>query len=360
MGKYNKSNLRGFWKKLTQINGWCLLIAAVVIIAEMICLEVLLSPGTIKGSQQSLYLAHDKDDHTHVAWEALNSNRDRLPIQVYVIGGSTIREGLYDTAEMSRLLSAQLGRPAYFGVLGSSGQTLAESLYLSEALPITRDTTLVVQVNPWRFSYRPWEVKVPFVREQNRTELLDYRPAVWRERDYIRYYINKRISFPFFENLVALIKGKKIKAKSWQLVNIASVEKYNPYNYTHDFTPKRKRKMTLALKKYHLDFVKHYQANLQTLKKLIEVQKKRGVNIILLQGPHSDSFLKGWGPHWVKQDREVAQLCRQEGILYLRVPVGELMDDSDFIDLSHPNQKGRDKFSHWIVQQVARTIDARH
>lgn len=102
---------------------------------------------------EAIVLATEYDDSLHAARVVVRSRADSPAERVYVFGGSAIREST-DSAQLSRSLQESTQRDVRAYAVGSSAQSLAETLVLIDNLP--RGPGLVaIGINHWRFLSGP-------------------------------------------------------------------------------------------------------------------------------------------------------------------------------------------------------------
>src|SRR5262245_23241169 len=180
-----------------------LVVAFLVVAAQVACIECLLHPDFVHGVPEGYLLTESNDDYTHVALASLKAARSPSWFNVVVLGGSAAREAVFADSEMNRVLTAQLGDPVSFWNLGCNSQSLTESVGLAANAPPGPGTLILIGVSPDRFTRNEdalWKNRrLPFVSSASRAALKEicptdepaWLPALIREQPYIGRYFGK-------------------------------------------------------------------------------------------------------------------------------------------------------------------------
>ncbi|MEP1230786.1 MAG: hypothetical protein ABJG88_08940, partial [Litorimonas sp.] len=109
-------------------------------------------------NESMFYLAHEKDDHGHLVKKSiLNAKQqaEKARKTLYVIGGSTLREGLLKDRLIQKDYIDPIDPELRFVSYYSFDQNLAETARIALSQNINSGDTVVINLNPPRLGFAP-------------------------------------------------------------------------------------------------------------------------------------------------------------------------------------------------------------
>jgi hypothetical protein len=132
---------------------------------------------------------------------------------------------------------------------------------------------------------------------------------------------------------------------------------YDPHRYSSSRIKTPAQKQALVgdwLRRRYPVFQKNYAYNLGVLKKLVQACKARGLHPVLLDTPRNTAVIKGaWNAAIAKYTAGCKALAKQQGVPFISLVASARFINTDFYDLLHAVQPGRDK---WQKLLAAKTV----
>lgn len=356
------------------LNGRAFVAAFITVALILVVVEIevrsALSDQALKDWPEDSFLAHERDDHGRLMAGVFAARSEDPPPggHVFVIGGSTVREGLLPDAVIQRGLSDALGAEApEIHTLYSFDQTMAETARVALNLPLQHGDTLVIGVNPRRLSFGEPALAREFVASRfsllsneslralaatdtiaaitgnepwlSETRLLTPWDslAVFEHRLFMRNWVEGRLNantVGAWDNLF----GGKLGDVDW--LALADVDTRNvrrPLRYAYGdqaLTKREKAEIAAAVASTRIDaFFEHSPVDFAILQSLIETQLADDVYVILLELPRAQSSTDVYGPVWADYETGMSALV-EAGATRLDLRNAPFGDD-DFYDLEH-------------------------
>jgi len=339
-----QSSIRSFKRGLCLKSHWVLVFASLVILAGLGSLEWCARGTCYTHIPEELVLVRPNDDHTHLSYqlrEFRRGTRTRTIPGVFLVGGSSLRECTHSTRSLARDIALAGGRSVETFNFATAGQNLGESMAIVDQLEVGSGT-VVIGISPRRLNielnriielYRNRRLMLvspsfdSFLRERDMDGIWDgfLLPGVFNFAS--RYLWNRRQSLKAGElreipfRTIPRFKSKRMKPRE---LKEKLIEKQIQKNWTGI---EDKLEMSLGL-----------------LRALIAAALSRNLSVILLEHPINPSVRKRLRPIYSGYQESVRLLARD-----LEIPYWEFMwkldlRSSDFFDVTHLVESGRDIF----------------
>ena len=362
-------------------------VVVVLVVLEVVGRNVL---NVQSGDHEALaLLAHERDDHGRVLDTVINLPDDDRR-ELFIVGGSTVREGFVPDPVVQAELDRVLGQDApRLTTLYSFDQTIPETARIVSNLPLDEGDTVVIGVNPRRLGFGPDGWRTEF--EASRFSLLDSDPlrelsqelpvvaeelfgealsvpstasswltpwsqlTVFEKRLFARSWLEGRLSNETTSSWGALSSGELGEVEWGALANLELRSLRQPIRYGFGSSPlgtSEKAEIALGVADERVPaFEQYHQFDAALLAALAEQVEASGVDIVLLQLPRSPQSTEAYGPVWETHDAVVGDIAEfADGDL---IDIRDLpFDNDDFFDLEHLLAAGRGELTEAFLRSL--------
>ncbi len=331
-------------------------------------------------------LAHEKDDHGYLVRTALNAasdtdvNADAVSGKsVYLIGGSTLREGLLPDPVLSRdYWTAREG--ARITTLFSFDQTMAETARVLSNLPLRKGDAVVIDVNPRRMSFgpetlngeafgsrislMPYAPLTPLIEKiRSRERGVDppprVRPALAQHRLFARQWLEGRLPSRIKTAWSDLVGGVLTAGRLGDLFAIKPRRLRQFIRYAYGSAPlsdARKDAIARAVAATRPpQYFENREFSFELLRVLVASLREQGVTVILLEMPRSARSKSAYGPVWIDFHERLAAVVETIGARHIDLLDMAIPEDG-YYDLEHVLRARRPALSKAVMDALAETI----
>ena len=334
-------------------------------------------------------LAHERDDHGRVLDAVVNLPSDDRG-ELFIVGGSTVREGFLPDAVVQDELDRVLGDDApRLTTLYSFDQTIPETARIVGNLPLEEGDTVVIGINPRRLGFGPESWLTEF--DASRFSLLDVAPlerlsedlpdisqqlfgedvsapsnasslftpwtqlTVFEKRLFARNWLEGRLSTQTTSSWGALTAGDFGEVEWGALADLDLRTLRQPIRYgfgSNPLTDAEKAEIAIAVADERVPaFVEHHRFDASLLAALAQEIEAAGADVVLLQLPRAPQSTDAYGPVWDTHDRVVADIAALAGGDVIDVRELQFGDD-DFFDLEHLLAAGRPELTEEFLHAL--------
>lgn len=334
-------------------------------------------------------LAHERDDHGRLMETVLDAP-DASAANLFVVGGSTVREGFLPDAIVQQQLDEVLGSDApRITTLYSFDQSMAETVRIVGNLELAAGDTVVIEVNPRRLGFGPdsWSTEYG----SSRLSLLDvealdrvggelpevsndlfdesisppstaaawFTPwsqlTVFDKRLFARNWIEGRLPSTTSSSWGALTSGELGDVEWGALGDLEARELRRPLRYGFGavpLEPAEKAEIALAVADERVPaFDEFHRFDASVLAALGRQVEAAGAELVLLQLPRSPQSKEAYGPVWETHDAVVDEVASYVGAD--PVDLRELpFQNDDFFDLEHLLPEGRPSVTEAFLAEL--------
>lgn len=374
--------------------------AAITVIVALAAIELsvrsALSNDATADWDYKDFFATERDDHGRLVAEvnAIAASEARPSGSVFLVGGSTVREGLVPDPVIQEALDAHLGADApTFRTLYSFDQSLAETARVVTNLPLTAGDTVVIGINPRRFSFG--RLALANEAASSRLSLLDgsglsaiaddqrvadalrastdsYRAklddisssrlfspwdslAVFEHRLFLRNWFEGRLSAATTQSWGNLTSLRLADVQWGSLIDLSLREVRQPIRYgfgAEALTDTKKDEIARIVAEERVPaYFEHADVDFALLAALADQVTSSGAELILLELPRSAASSNAYGPVWDDYDPRVDELATAAGAT--RIDLRSLQfDDDEFFDLEHLLSAARPRLTDAVVDAL--------
>ena len=353
--------------------------------------------SSLSSWPEERFLAHERDDHGKLMSANFNPASESQPGSdsvIYLIGGSTLREGLLTDAQIHDQLAEQdaLSDVPTISTHYSFDQSLAETARIALNLPISAGDTVVLNINPRRMGFAPDSFlteddrsRISLVPEEPLQSIAEtvsgytdrigwggvvepfgpntYSPwndlAIFEHRLFARNWVSGRLSTATtssWSSLVALDLGDV----GWgALFDLSPRDLRRPVRYAYGTEPlsaieKASIAQTVADERVG-QYLDNRDFGFDLLGGLIEQLQQKDASVVLLQLPRAQSSTEAYGPVWPDYDKSVAALVAEREIEHVDLR-SEIFAEDDFFDLEHLLAPHRERLTSAVFDQLLEEI----
>lgn len=360
--------------------------ALLTVLAALVALDMAVrdsyGPAALHEWASQDFLAHERDDHGHMISQVYELQDDPPPADrqaIYVIGGSTVREGFLPDVAIRRLIEADAGKAPFWTTLASFDQTLAETWRVALNLPLHDGDLVVISVNPRRLGILEERLKM-----ENRVSRLSLLPmpetgrleaagltgstftlesvsALFRHRLYIQNWYTSRLpgaAKTAWAGISAGEFGSVSLADALQL-RPRNVRRYVRYAYGNLPLPAAE-KTRIAAEVRRLRVPQYFEQadfNERYLRELIRALQDRGAKVALLQLPRSQQSVDAYDEVWDDFEARLKRISDDTGAGRVDLRDVRFAED-EYFDLEHLTRSGRPVLTRRAVEAVLEVAGA--
>jgi len=369
-----------------------LLTVAIAVVGVELTIRSQLAETAVREWEPKQFLAHERDDHGKVLATANGSlnSPDAGRHQFFLIGGSTLREGLLPDAILQQRAWDVLGDDApTISTLYSFDQTMAETARIALSLPIVDGDTVVLGINPRRFSFgqdaidrerdgsrfsllpgdkvaalgnrvvdevNDLETTGPLARIGRSRVLTPWNSMdLFEHRLFLRNWLTGRLDTSTTESWSALTSLQLDQVSPTSLVDFETRDLRLPLRYAYGNEPLSQFEKTGIARQVESARVPDYLRNrihdFALLDSLIAELRSSGAEVVLLELPRSAESVEAYRQVWVDYDERVAALSDQSGLSHVDLRQAGFSDDA-FFDLEHLLAPHRGELSRLLFESL--------
>ena len=332
-----------------------------VLLAGLGCAAALLAglhwfvaSGAFTAIPEGAMLRIPNDDYVHTSYLLADlARRPPTGPVVYLFGGSGAMELMNSEASLGSAVSEAAGTPVRVVRLATHNQSPAQTLAMVDSLPPGRGL-VAIGVSGNRFTTSP----------QDDRDLLADRQVVVREtalRRFLARYTSVHERLPgvlpgALQFLVSYTRQRATLAKPW----LSSLT-YKEHYIDRSYRPSMLRRYAGARGelKRELPLYDRWAAyDRAALAEAADVARQKGYRVAFFEQPLAP---EATGPHWESFLRryraDVGGLADRLGVPYLAgVQAASDVQATDFGDLFHLNEDGRDRWTAPFARALARAL----
>lgn len=377
-------------------NGRAFIAALVTVLVLLIGAEVTvrtaLAPDTVADWEFTDFLANERDDHGRLVAEvkAIQAAEPSSAGSIYIIGGSTIREGLVPDPIIQQALDATVDGAPTVRTLYSFDQSIAESARIALNLPLRQADTVVLGLNPRRFSFG--EPSLDAEEASSRFSLLDGSVlddlrsdervlasldasadgwlealassrlfslsdslALFEHRLFLRNWYEGRLSNETTQAWSDLTELRLTDVAWSSLVDLSLRDVRRPVRYAYGSTPltdaeKAEIARTVAAVRVP-EFRIHADVDAAVLAALVDALEDRGVRVAFLELPRASASTTAYGPVWDTYDAIVDRIVAASDATRIDLRSAAFGDD-EYFDLEHLLAESRPRLTDLVVEAI--------
>lgn len=324
--------------------------AALLMVPALVLLQSFFTSGSWSSVPLHFWLRHPHDDPGVVSWSVarLKDGPPRVPT-VFIVGGSSAREGIVSGASLASDIRRLGGPRVYAANLSSSLRMHSQSLAIADNVP-AEDAWLVVGISPNRFASN---ADVTLSQAVGKGMLLR-SPYLSRyvARTYRKYRFDPTILPGIFLYLSDLADTyvRSIYAGGW----VGGPYLLHRVDGKRPRSPERKQRLVRGWYRLRYPaFKENFAMNMGMLKQLVECSRKRGLHVVLVELPIDREII---GRQFDKPRSQyvprVRRLARELGVPYLDFNADLAMSSEHFYDLQHLTKTGRPIWQERLAREL--------
>lgn len=368
------------------------LTVAVGIVAVELATQSTLSATSTASWEQEDFLATERDDHGRLMAE-VNAIADLEPRQagaVFIVGGSTVREGLVPDPVIQDAVDGVLGADApAIHTLYSFDQSLAETARIVTNLPLSEGDTVVLGINPRRFGFGPEALdnevaksRISLLDRSGLEEIIEdpavdaaiddsgnrldrasssmlFSPwdklAVFEHRLFLRNQFQGRLAADT-SNAWGDLTTLRLSDVAWtSLFDLERRDIRRPIRYGFGATPlpdADKAEIAIDVATVRVPaYFEHSDVDFAVLAALAEHVHSSGADLVFLELPRAGASTDAYGAVWDDYDGRVDALASESGAERLDLRSLEF-DDDEFFDLEHLLAAARPRLTDIVIESL--------
>jgi len=339
-----KSAITAFWEGL-RARSWIPLIGGMLIVGFILmAVEVFVRTGLFTIIPEGYLLTRSSDQFTHLNYKLHSLRKSKSHRKsVYFLGGSALREALDE-----KVLNEKMGKTYDIHNLGSMQQSFGLSIAMLDQLP-KGPGLVVIGTNIKRFTFSPtrffehlesnyYMIRSPSLVNFARENKIQFEPDFFFFPGVMNYF-----KFYVWNNKETLLKWK------WPHYT------FDPFLY-HSKSPMKEKIQKEKSKKikatYQAQFARFYDLNRKALTFLVELARKKGYEVALMDLPINPSIESIFNDITKIYRERIRTLSDSLSVPYLDFVWEMNFENEEFYDPFHLLEPGREKFQKALLTQL--------
>jgi len=367
-----KSHIRPFWFALVTA-------IALIFIGDIWTRHHLSGIAQNITSETMFYLAHEKDDHGHLVKKSLlnakQQNKEKGK-SLYVIGGSTLREGLLkDRIIQNDYIDASDPKLRFVSYY-SFDQNLAETARIALSQEIKSGDVVVINLNPRRLGFAPDTLnqelslsRLSMLPEAELYPLINKLEGRWPElktpkmaelsllnhRLFAKQWIKGRLPGQTKTSWGHLSQMNFGDVKTSKLIDLKprKIRRYLRYAYgSKALSQDEKVKIAQRVKTLRVkDYKDNHAFGFDLLKTLTQILTQRGANVVFLDLPRSELSQNAYAEIWDDYNTKLGLLAQESGAA--RIDLRSLpIPQEHYYDLEHIMKPSRPALTDALIEAL--------
>ena len=331
-----------------------IIVAALLLtVATLAGLNWFVSSGAFTVVPERLMLRIPNDDYVNVSYRIAELKRTppSTPV-VYLFGGSGTMEMIRSQAVLGGAISADTGAAVQVVSLAAHSQSMGETLALIDNLPPGRGL-LAIGLSPNRLITAP----AADVRQLSGSPLALTSPHLAAELAG-RTSLTERLPglLAGFFDFAASYIGQRLVTRSPDLLPITYVDHYYTDGPVASLSAKRSGSAT-ELARERPQYAANVAYNLSVLAEAVRLGREKGYAVTFFEQPLApEASGPAWDAYLATYHTDVAGVTRALGVPDIDVQPQAELRSSDFADLFHLVDSGRDKWTPLLARGLARVL----
>lgn len=285
----------------------------------------------------------------------INFETDEDKPAIFILGGSRFREMAFSDDYVNEALKDKTGTDFNYVNLATPGSGLAEQIVIVNQSHFKKGSIMFLGVNS-NIASRSKSVNIRLLEHQ-RLNFLDYSsalPMLKRHGLDVDMLTKPKIYQGRFwlGTFLAEFDWKMLITQSWSQWRV-------PYVRPHMFNRNNNPKVIDAAKqnftRIFAGFDENHIYNRGLFQELIELAQQKGYRVYLFETPSSPIAQKLEAPIMAGINNDLHYLSEQTGAQIIYAD-NTLLQDSDFHDFIHQNERGRAKYEEIFMDQLASAL----
>ena len=329
-------------------------VALLAVVGILAGIEEFVASGAFTIIPEDRVMRIANDDYTHVSYRVAQLRR-RPPTDpvVYLFGGSGTLELLRTESTLSQAITRCAGSPVQVVDLAAHSQSMGQTLTIIDNLP-SGQGLLAVGVSPNRFTKSPTEDLAELggrtlaLTSPDLAQLLRARGLSPHER-------LPGLLPGVFDFVISYLRARASLADLW-----LSALPYAHHYYADGPVASVAAKVAGSreeLKREEPLYCANAAYNQALLAEIVRRGRARGYAVALFEQPLGpEASGRAWESYLARYHADVKALARRLGVPYLNVSQQAHLRISDFADLFHLVNSGRDKWTPPFARALARVL----
>jgi len=330
-------------------------------------------------SESMAYIAHEKDDHGHLVKKSIlttNTQGQETERDLYIIGGSTLREGLLKDRIIQQKHLDSLDSKLRIVSLYSFDQTLAETARIALAQNISPGDIVIINLNPRRLGFGPETLNKEL--SLSRLSMLPRKPlyplidklnddwpllkkakpvslSIMEHRLFVKQWLKGRLPGHTKTAWGHLFSLRLNKVQMNHLIDLKPrhVRRYLRYAYgSRALSQTEKIKIAATVKDLRVtDYKDNNAFGFDLLNTLTNLLVEKGADVVFLDLPRTQLSQEAYGEIWSDYNTKLDDIAKQTGVH--RVDLRSLpIPQDDYYDLEHVMQPSRPMLTLGLIEAL--------